>query len=158
MKVALFIVLGTVGMILPRVIGSSNRAPEQATSINVSDLNRLQVIGQLGQPLGKIVVVEGVVADDSYRHIKADLGETLLRITTLNGKQLAEERVFPYRGLTTEVEKPKVGSKFKFSGYETGGFTGVPAGTFEYTPAFATTGYYFTTNFVVIRDEMRPAK
>ena len=54
-----------------------------------------------------------------------------------------------------ELEKPKVGNKFKYIGYETGGFTGVPEKTFDYMPAIATTGYYFTTDFVAVRDEMK---
>lgn len=157
MKFAVTIVLGTVAL-LPFALRSADKVMDQPKSISVSELNRLQVIGWLGEPLGKIVVVEGVVADDSYLSSKADLGETMLRITTLNGKHLPEECVFPFRSLSAGVEKPKVGGKFKFIGYETGGFTGVPGQAFDYTPAFARTGYGFTTHFVVVRDEMRREK
>jgi hypothetical protein len=128
-------------------------------SITVGELNQLQVIGWLGQPLGKIITVEGVAADENYHGIKQDAGQTLLRIQVVDGKVLPEECVFHFGEFShyfDPMEKPKVGSKFKYIGYETGGFTGVQPGLFEYTAPFASTGYAFTTHFVVLRDELKP--
>ena len=103
-------------------VTNSDEPPKPQKSINVSELQGLQVIGYLGQPLGKIVTVEGVIADGSYTNTKADAGATLLRINTVDGKELQKEQVFQL----SRVDKPKVGSKFKYVGYETGGFTESP--------------------------------
>jgi hypothetical protein len=130
-----------VGILFPFAASPADRVK----SITVSELNQLQVIGLLGHPLGTIVTIEGVVADDSYRIMRADLGHTLLRVQTVGGKKLLKEQVFHFGNAPAEIEKPKVGSKFKYIGYETGGFTGTPQGTFDYVRPFATTGYYFTT-------------
>jgi len=134
----------------------ADEAPKQAKSITVSELSKLQVIGALGQALGKIIVIEGVAADEYYRKMKADGGHTLLRVQSVDGKKLQEEQVFHFLAFpSADIEKPKVGSKFKYIGYETGAFTGVPAKAFDYTLPVATTGYGFTTDFVVVRDEMK---
>lgn len=130
-------------------------AQEEARSIPVAELSRMQIIGWLGQPLGKICTVEGVVADEDYRRAKADLGHTLLRIQAVNGKKLTEECVFHFSPYLAKIEKPTVGGRFRYVGYETGGFTGTPAGVFDYIPAHCSTGYAFTTDFVVLRDELK---
>lgn len=141
-------------ILFPFAVTSADKASGQATSITISELNKLQVIGWLGQPLGKIVTIEGVVTDDYYRKMKVDAGQTLLRVQAVDGKKLPGEQIVTV--LSAGVEKPKVGSKFKYIGYETGGFTGVPREAFRYMqPVVATTGYYFTTDFVVVREAIK---
>ena len=135
---------------------SADKPPEPARPIPVSDLHDRQVIGRLDHPLGTIVVVEGVVADGSYTKAKGDDGHTLLRVQAVNGKRLAEEQVFHFGALLDRVEKPKVGTTYKYSGYETGGFTGLPTKAFDYVGLIALPGYCFTTDFVVLRDEAKP--
>ena len=135
---------------------SADTPPEPAKPIPVSDLQDHQVIGRLGHPLGTIIVVEGVVADGSYTKAKGDHGRTLLRVHAVNGKRLAEEQVFHFGSLLERVEKPKVGTRFKYSGYETGGFTGLPAKAFDYVGLIALPGYAFATDFEVLRDEAKP--
>jgi hypothetical protein len=137
-------------------MSSADKPPELAKAIPVSVLNDRQVIGRLGHPLGTIVVVEGVVADGSYTKAKADDGHTLLRVQGVNEKRLAEEQVFHFGSLLERVEKPKAGATYKFSGYETGGFTGLPTKAFDYVGLIASTDYGFTTDFVVLRDEAKP--
>ena len=137
-------------------IGQGAQPKKQVRAISVSDLTEQPVVGWLGHPLGKIVTIEGLIADEDYRKMKVDLGHILLRVQTVNGKPLKEEEIFhfePFRW--AEVEKPKVGAKFKYTGYETGSFTGVPAEAFKYVPPVATTGYGFTTSFVILRDELK---
>ncbi|MGE3804595.1 MAG: hypothetical protein AB7K24_07975 [Gemmataceae bacterium] len=154
MKYAVAIsVLGSAALLAFSVL-HANQSPGQVKAVSVAELNRRQVIGYLGQPLGEIVTVEGVVADEQYRGIKADLGQLLLRIQAVNGKQLPNECVFHFLPAWVEIGKPTVGSRFKYVGYETGGFTGTPARVFDYIPAHCTTGYCFTTSFVALRDEL----
>jgi hypothetical protein len=146
----------SLAFLFPFPVTSADKAPDQTKSITVADLRELQVIGWLGHPLGKIVTIEGIVADDYYRKYKADAGQTLLRVLTVNGQKLPEEKVFHFFAhYFARVDEPKVGSNFKYSGYETGSFTGTPQMNVEYLPAFCTTGYGFTTEFVILRDELK---
>ncbi len=149
--VAVLLIVAAISTIFPFAGNSIGEPAKPLKSITVQELASIEVIGWLGRPLGTIVTVEGIVADGSYTMTKADDGCTLLRIETVDGKQLPKEKVFQYSG----NDKPKVGSKFKYIGYETGGFTGAPAKLFDYMPAFATTGYRFSTEFHVLRDEMK---
>jgi len=52
-----------------------------------------------------------------------------------------------------ELTRPTAGARFKFVGYETGGFSGTPEEAFLYIPRTATSGYYFTTSLVIVRDD-----
>ena len=122
--------------------------------IRASELNRSKVIGSLGYALGEVVIIEGVIADENYTKRKADAGKFLLRVQAVNGKALKEEAVFefsPFSGVG--IRNPVVGARFKYTGYETGGFSGVPDRAFDYVPRVPTTGYYFSTSFVILRDE-----
>jgi hypothetical protein len=139
-------------------VSRAEKAPEQAKSVNVAELNQMQVIGWLGQPLGKTVTVEGVVADETFVRWKAQAGRTLLLIQAADGNVLPERVVFCFDRAVREIEEPKAGSRFKYVGYETGGFTGAPPGLFDYTGPYCTTSYGFTTEFVILRDVLQPAK
>lgn len=103
-------------------------APEPIT---YTDLNKRPVLGRLGHPLGEIVSIEGIIADGSFTKAKVDDGWILVRVRAVNAKPLKVEQVFQYE----EAAKgsPVVGSEFKFIGYETGGFTGIPIEAFKYT-------------------------
>lgn len=136
---------------------AQKRRSASGGSIPISELNRSKVIGSLGYALGEIVVIEGIIADENYTKRKEDDGELLLSVQTVNGKPFKNQIIFHFRTfLSAEVKKPLVGARFKYSGYETGGFTGVPEKVFGYVPLVATTGYYFSTSFVVLRDENVP--
>ena len=132
----------------------NQRAKSHMKSIHVSELNLNKVIGYLGHPLGEIVTIEGIAADGNDTRQKADTGELLLRVQGVNGKPLKREVIlhfFPFQGVP--IKNPSVGAKFRYIGYETGGFSGVPEKAFDYVPQAATTGHYFSTSFVVLRDE-----
>ena len=121
--------------------------------MSVSKLNRSKVIGSLGRPLGEVVTIEGIVADGDYTRRNADAGETLLRVQTVNGRVLKREAVFHFRPFEgADMKKPTAGMKFKYVGYETGGFSGMPDKAFDYVPRVATDGYYFSTSLVILRD------
>jgi len=122
--------------------------------IHVSQLNRSKVIGSLGRPLGEVVTIEGIAADGDYTRRKAETDEILLRVQAVNGNSLKREAIFnfhPFEG--TELKKPSAGMRFRYVGYETGGFSGVPEAAFAYVPRVATSGYYFSTSFVILRND-----
>jgi hypothetical protein len=154
------VVAGAAWFVFP--VSRAEKAPEQAKSVSVAELNQLQVIGWLGQPLGKVVTVEGVVADATFERSKAQVGQTLLLIQAVDGKQLPERVVYCFDGAVRDIEEPKAGSRFKYIGYETGGFTGKPARAYDYLPSHNITscsaGFYFRTEFVILRDELKPRK
>jgi hypothetical protein len=133
------------------ISGGAAREQTAVEPITVADLTRRPVLGRLGQPLGKIVTIEGVFADGNLTKMKMDDGWILVRVRVVDGKRLEKERVFQYE--QSRKASPKVDSEFKFIGYETGGFTGIPGDAFKYTLPVATTGYGFTTSFVFLRDE-----
>lgn len=112
------------------------------------------MIGSLGYALGEIIVVEGVAADENYRRRKADVGGLLLRVKSVNGKQLKDEIIFDFRALPgADVRNPAVGASFQYTGYETGEFSVAPEKAFDYAPRVQALGFYFGTSFVVLRDE-----
>jgi hypothetical protein len=135
---------------------SAQKTKNNPTPITVDQLGRRKVTGKLGHPLGAIVTIEGQAADDTYTREKADAGRTLLRIESVNGKQLRREVVFPFVVIeTVSIATPSVGTRFKFVGFETGEFIGMPDGVFKYVEPFATTGYYFRSSFVVISNALK---
>jgi hypothetical protein len=104
--------------------------------------------------LGEVVTVEGTAVDDTYTRRKEDAGKILLRIQSVNGKRLKSEAVLHFVAYDgEESKKPSVGTKFKYIGFETGGFSGMPESAFVYIPRVPTSGYYFTTSFVILRDD-----
>ena len=130
------------------------RTRSDVAAIRVDKLNRSKVLGSLGYALGEVVTIEGVMADENYTKRKADAGALLLRAQVVNGRTLKGEVVLafsPFSGI--ELKNPTVGVRFKYTGYETGGFAGIPEKAFAYVPRVATTGFYFSTSFVVLRDE-----
>ena len=56
--------------------------------------------------------------------------------------------------MTAQVAKPVLGRSFKYVGYETGGFTGVPQEAFKFVPAVATTSHRFNHSFQVLQEEL----
>lgn len=121
--------------------------------ISISDLNGGKVIGALGGALGEIIVVEGIAADENYRRRKSADGKLLLRLKSVNGKSLKDEIVLefnPFPG--ANIKNPAAGAAVKYTGYETGAFSGVPEKAFDYVPRTTTAGFYFGTSFVILRD------
>lgn len=151
---AILAVGSLISIIMCQTAAGQKRTKSNSQSIHISTLNGSKVIGSLGHQLGEIVVIEGVVADESYTKRKADAGELLLRVRAVNGKPLKEEVIFEFRPFSSGgIKNPPVGVRFKYTGYETGGFSGTPEKAFDYVPRVPTTGYNFTTSFVILRDE-----
>lgn len=145
-----------IGVTLRPNIAADPPKDEKEKPIPIDELRKRGVLGDLGHPLGTIVTVEGEAADDDYRKLRADLGERLLRVKSVNGAELKTEVVFRYHG--AQADKPVVGAKFKFTGYEDGGFDGIVAGQFKYTGIQQGVGYHFQNSFVILKDELKPEK
>ena len=155
-KLSLLLILSLLpaDAIWPVAATQGQPARSNIKPIHISQLNRRKVIGSLGHPLGTVVTVEGIAADESYTRRKADAGETLLRVQTVNGKALRREVILNFHAYEgTENKNPFAGMRFKYIGYETGGFSGIPEAAFAYVPRVATSGYHFSTSFVVLRDD-----
>ena len=123
-------------------------------TLTVADLNQSAVIGSLGKPLGTLVTVEGVVVGDDYRRLKSDEGETLLKIERVDGKILSKEVILHlYIAPFAAIKKPGAGRHFKYAGYETGSFTGIPEEAFKIIPRIATAGFQFEVYFQALKEE-----
>jgi hypothetical protein len=145
------IVAVAVATLCPTATTVADKPPEPVRPITLAELSERQILGSLGHPLGTLLTVEGVVADGTYTKLKYDAGHTLLRVQVVEGKELKDEVVFHFDAFLDWVEKPKVGSRFKYFGYETGGFIGVPAKSFDgIGPAVPRFG--FVTKFAVLRE------
>lgn len=131
----------------------SQEASQEA--VTVAQINNKGVTGTLGVKLGTIVTVEGQVVENDSK-AKEDSGEPyFLEISRVNGHALKSPVRYAFRTANqwVKIKEPAVGNKFKYAGYETGGFSGSPDGEFKYVPAYATTGYYFKTEFLVLGEK-----
>jgi hypothetical protein len=121
--------------------------------ITLGDINNIGVTGALGQKLGTIITVTGVVEENSSE-AKEDEGEPFfLSITAVNGNPLKAPVKYPFRAAHDwiKIETPKIGDHFDYVGYETGSFDGSPDGEFKYAVAYTSTGYYFKTSFLILK-------
>ena len=138
----------------PFALAQNHRTRSHTKPILVARINSSGIIGSIGRTLGEVVTVVGTAVDDSYTRRKEDAGERLLRIQSVNGTTLKSEAVLHFIAYNSEeLRKPSVGTKFKYVGFETGGFSGMPEAAFAYIPRVPTSGYYFTTSFVILRDD-----
>jgi hypothetical protein len=127
-----------------------------APPISLDDIRQRGIQGRLGHRLGTIITIQGEVVNPTDPPSKLDLGQTLLEVRAVNGILLVKPTIIyftPFR--FSEVQKPSVGTKFEYIGYETGGYSGIVDGEFDYIPAYASTGYSFTTSFLILRDKLK---
>lgn len=126
---------------------------ERQPMITSASLDPSKVQGSLGQPLGKLITVEGQIrAGDAGG--KAEQGKLLLEVTKLDGKPLPKPvslaiGFFAFTGIAA----PKAGSAVKYQGYETGSFQGIPSESFRVMPAVASEELHFEPMFQVCKLE-----
>jgi len=124
------------------------------STITISELNGRKIAGVLGVPLGKVVSIEGAVVIDSFRKMKSDEGETLLKVERVDGRAVRAETIIPLRLMASgSLKMPEPGYRFCYRGYESGSFTGIPEEALRYMPQASTEGFQFRTYFLVIREE-----
>jgi len=125
----------------------------QPSPIPLSELRERGVAGRLGLRMGTIVEVTGVVVENKS-NAKADVSEPFfLRVDSVDGRKLDTPQLFSSSAmeLIRRVPALKVGDSFKCIGYERGGFQGSPDGEFKYVGPYATQGFYFHVEFVVLK-------
>jgi hypothetical protein len=127
-------------------------------AVTIADFNRQPPIGNLGHPLGKITTISGVVRQAPLDAKSTDL-DLVLSVEAVNDRLLPQPVTIPFKIFdTAQVAAPVLGRSFRYIGYETGGFTGVPAAAFQFVPAVATTEHQFTTIYQVLREELDRVK
>ncbi|NUN66118.1 hypothetical protein HCU40_15480 [Pseudanabaena biceps] len=121
--------------------------------ITVNDLEQKPLIGHLGKPLGKIITISGTVRQQGLG-AKARPSE-VLNVEAVDDQTLAQPVTIEFNlFVTAQVAKPVLGQRFKYVGYETGGFTGIPSEAFKFVPVVATTSHQFYTLFQVLQEKM----
>jgi hypothetical protein len=125
----------------------------EGDTISITDLEQKALLGYLGQPLGKVITIAGVVRQE--RSGAKSSPRDVLSVEVVNDHPLPQPILIEFNlFVTAQVAKPVLGRSFKYVGYETGGFTGVPAEAFKYVPAVSTTNHYFQTFFQVLQEEL----
>jgi len=138
-------------------IAPTNLMTKVSNHLTVNDLEQKPLLGHLGQPLGKIITISGVVRQGELG-AKASPRD-VLSVESVNDRPLAQPVTIEFNlFMTAQVAKPILGRSFKYVGYETGGFTGVPQEAFKFVPAVATTGHRFNTSFQVLKEELDVVK
>jgi hypothetical protein len=124
--------------------------------LTLPELGSHKIMGILGKPLGTVVLLEGVVLRDSYRRLKSDEGEILLKVERIDGKPRPGDIIIRFRpSYLASIPKPVPGDHFRYAGYETGAFEGIPDEAFKYIPRSATTGFQFETHFEAIGESLK---
>jgi hypothetical protein len=133
--------------------------------IDASQFNDARVIGYLGHPLGTVVRVTGVCTDDTETQRRADLGKTLLKILTVNGKPLKRPFIVEFLRAKKEVPEPGFGDHFDYYVHEWGVFDGhvdTPKELGIEELPVANDGFYYRSEVTVHKanpvKELAPAK
>jgi len=140
-------VLGAAAVPVTAAVGKRAHA-QSGPGIPLSALQQRGVIGRLQLKLGTIATVAGTAVANRARTKEAMDAPLLLRIERVNGKRLAHPVLYRFGHRT--MKPPKIGEKFRYVGYETGGYVGSPAGEFKYVPAYTAHSYSFRTSFSIL--------
>jgi hypothetical protein len=142
--------------LLSPVMISVNPIRSNSNSIAVTEFAQKSIVGYLGHPLGEIITISGVVrqAGSGSKSLRG-----VLSVEAVNGIPLAQPVVIEF-GLfvTAQVSKPLLARSFKYVGYETGGFTGIPSEVFKYVAAVPSAQHQFNTSFQILREELDVVK
>lgn len=152
------------------------------SAITLEQLKECDVIGRLGVPLGMVVEIQAVVVAGRELRWKQFDGRYLIKIESVNGRQLDEPEITPFSARSfahvklandsfelykmktgkkatsldseeiTELEKGYVGQRKKLVVYETGGFHGIPKNLPKDVPVWQDVGFGFSTDIVVLSE------
>jgi hypothetical protein len=135
---------------------SSKPMTSTTNRASVKDFDRTPPIGVLGYPLGQITTISGVVQQGDSKSTSSDL---LLKVEAINDRPLPKPVLIPFTVFeTAQIAKPILGQSFRYMGYETGGFIGVPAEAFKLVPAVATTNHHFESIYQILREDLKQVK
>lgn len=98
---------------------------KRSEPVSVKDFRTSKVIGYLGHPLGTVVRITGKCIDGDETRRKANAGQTLLQVQTVNGKALEKPYMFAFHRAAKDILKPKSGDAFDYYAHEWGEFDGI---------------------------------
>jgi hypothetical protein len=123
-----------------------------------TDFTRQPPIGALGQPLGKVTTISGVIRQAALG-AKASKLDLVLSIEAVNNRPLPKPVTMPFQIFeTAKVVQPFLGQTFRYVGYETGGFTGVPAEAFNWVLAVSSREYHFAAFYEILHEDLQQVK
>jgi hypothetical protein len=106
----------------------------------------------LGAEFGKMIEIEGKIVDDTDTRLRSHLGKSLIEVSRVNGLELKESQIMELFVFSfTDITIPVRGTKVRFRGYETGGFTGIPQEAFDDIPLVASTNHHFESQFQITK-------
>ena len=147
------LMLTLVGLV--SIAGGTYRA---VTVISHADVTtQLEITGRFGQPLGKVIAIEGQVIGENERLWKGrDFSKAAVLVTKCNDAALE-------RPITIECslrDAPQAGTKVRLTGFETGGFTGMSDDVFAWYKSHIgvpqARGWGFTVEFIVLEPSQSP--
>jgi len=110
-------------------------AQDSTATVNFNDLamNKINVIGALGKPLGTIVTLKGVLIN--YFSKRRDSGPNII-VQTINDSAIQSTIQIPvwaFRAIDGErpIDKLNFGDTYLFKGFETGEYVGTPRSVIE---------------------------
>ncbi|NJK41495.1 MAG: hypothetical protein HC934_09360 [Acaryochloridaceae cyanobacterium SU_2_1] len=148
--------LTTIAMMQPMSPTQAAEPSKTSPAIHVDQLRPTVVMGKLGQPLGKVITISGKVVSGD-RSAKSNHPDDLaLQVLQVNDQALATPVTLPWTVFTTAaIKPPKLHQAFKYVGYETGSFTGVPHEAFKVLSAVASREFHFESRFEVLQEDLR---
>lgn len=164
---------------VPGLLLSQEAKPVNAP-IPIEALNKTEIIGKLGHPIGKAYEIEGTVVPGSSTGMKALEGVYLLKVTSVAGKSLTPPVMMSFRSQSETVllpgnvselqekklgkkgeivseaarqklEKDYAGSRVRFLAYESGRFRGIPNDLPADFPVWQDTGFGFQSEIVLLK-------
>ncbi|WP_310426846.1 hypothetical protein [Chamaesiphon sp. VAR_48_metabat_135_sub] len=115
-------------------------------------------MGELGQTLGKVITISGIVSQAALGS-KADKFDLVLSIKTVNDRALAKPIIMGFKIFErAKVVPPILGQTFRYVGYETGGFVGIPAEAFKWVEPVATTNHHFESFYQILHEDLPQIK
>lgn len=153
------------------------------TSKQDADKSSLSIKQDLKHPLGTLLKMEVEVFDGDLTKLREYQGAYLFKIKTVDNKQTADTLLMTFRDETrkfptnnfelykylydkdtgsissnqvNKMKKEYVGKIFNIVAYETGEFTGIPKGYFEYQEVKADKEFHFQNYLVVVANLTKP--
>jgi hypothetical protein len=84
---------------------------------------QFRLIGRLGEPLGKVLTLQGVVIDGPSKGYE---GGPNLRVQRINGRATLDDILIKLQVLFGRLSDLEVGKTYELKGYQTGEFVGIP--------------------------------
>ena len=103
----------TIGAVAPLLLFceqsfAQEKVDTKRARISTDELRRATIIGDLGEPIGTLVTVEGRYQDMTFTRLKADDGRIELVINRVNGRKLSAPVRFDFhKGKLFERLKPQ---------------------------------------------------